>query len=202
MVRIFTGDDRICTKHAIEQILKTNHEVIEGENVDPSDLPTIFYGNSLFNDVRHILINDLEASKAAWEKLPEYLSSPHEIIIWETKLDKRTTTYKTLKKVGIEIREFTLPKDPNAGLVFNVYKTAKRNGKHAVEMLKKIEPTQEPMMFFGLMVSQAIKDYTFRQGAKEKRALKALSKLDIELKSAAIEPWLLIESFLIRLASL
>lgn len=201
MIRIFTGDDRVRAKREIEKILGSDYEVIEGVDLEATDLPTVFYGNSLFTDKRKVLIRDLNENKAAWEKLPEYLESPHEIIIWEGKIDKRTTLYKEIKD-KVEVREFILPKDRNAGVVFDIYKTAKWNGKKAVEMLESIKLNQEPMMFVGLMASQAIKEYAMRQGVAEKKVLKELSKLDMTLKSTATEPWLLIESFLLRLASL
>ena len=201
MIRIFTGDDRVRAKKEIEKILGSDYEVIDGVDLETSELPTVFYGNSLFTDKRKVLIRDLNENKAAWEKLPEYLESPHEIIIWEGKIDKRTTLYKEIKD-KVEVREFILPKDRNAGVVFDIYKTAKWNGKKAVEMLESIKLNQEPLMFVGLMASQAIKEYAMRQGVTEKKILKELSKLDMTLKSTATEPWLLIESFLLRLASL
>ena len=58
------------------------------------------------------------------------------------------------------------------------------------------------IMFFGLLVSGAIKDFQAHQGIKEKKALKELSKLDLDLKSSKLSSWLLIESFLLRLSSL
>lgn len=201
MIRIFTGENRVQAKREIERILGDDYELIEGENMELSDMPNVFRGVSLLTEERKILIKDLEASKAVWDKLPEYIDTPHEIVIWETKLDKRVSVYKTLKD-RVEIREFAMPKDPNFGIVFDVYKMAKRDGRRAVEMLRRIEPTQEPMMFFGLMASQALKEYAARPGVSEKKALKELSKLDMELKSTAHEPWIMIESFLIRLASL
>ena len=203
MIRIFTGENRVRAKQEIVKILGEDHETIEGADLELADMPTVFLGNSLFAEVRHVLVQDLEENKPAWEKLPEYLDTPHEVIIWETKLDKRTTTYKELAKKKVEVREFAMPRDMNAGLVFDIYRTAKRDGVRAVEMLRKIEPAQDQMMFVGLMASQAIKDFISHQGVREKKALKELSKLDLELKSTAINPsWLLIEGFLIRLASL
>ena len=201
MIRIFTGDDRVRAKKEIEKILGSDYEVIDGVDLETSELPTVFYGNSLFAEKRKVLIRDLGENKVAWEKLPEYLDASHDIVIWEGKLDKRTTAYKEIKD-KVEVREYVLPKDKNAGVVFDIYKTAKWNGKKAVEMLESIKMTQEPMMFVGLMVSQATKEYALRQGVSEKKTLKALASLDMELKSTATEPWLLIESFLIRLASL
>ena len=87
-------------------------------------------------------------------------------------------------------------------LVFSIYRTAKNDGQKAIAMLKKIEPSEEPMMFFGLLVSQAIKDFAAKQGSTEKRVLKELSQTDLKLKSSSIQPWLLIESFLLQLSLL
>lgn len=201
MIRIFTGDDRVSTKKEILKILGDDYEVVEGASIELPDLPTVLKGNSLFEEKRRILIRDLGDNKAAFGKLSEYLDTPHEIVIWETKLDKRSALYKELKD-KIEIREFTIGRKANAGAVFNIYGMAKRNGALAVKELKKIEQEQEPVMFFGLLVSQALKDYSAHPGLREKRVLKELSKVDLQIKSTAMEPWLLIEAFLIRLASL
>ncbi len=200
MLKIFYGEDRIRAKNEIERILGNDYEVIEGPELDPTDLPNIFLGTSLLSDERKILIRDLSENRSAFEKLPDYLSTPHKIIIFETKLDKRSATYKLLKD-KIEIKEFPARPDPNANLVFGIYNTAKRNGKKAIEDLEKIKPNQDPMMFFGLLVSQALRDFQQNQGTKEKKALKELSKLDLDLKSSKLSSWLLIESFLLRLSS-
>ena len=200
MLKIFTGEDRVKAKKAISNYLGSNYEIIEGIDLTPSDLPTIFLGQSLFSDKRSILIQDLSSNKTVFDELPKYLNTPHKIAILELKLDKRSSTYKTLKG-QVEIIDFPLPKDPNLKLVFNIYHTAKINGKEAVKMLEKIKSEEDPIMFFGLLASQAIKDYSFKQGTKEKRALKELSILDLKLKSTSFQPWLLIESFLLRLSS-
>lgn len=201
MIKLFYGDDRVKANSEITKLLGENHETVEGADLTPSDLPTLFLGASLFTDKRKILIRDLSANKPAFEKLPDYLDTPHDIVLLELKLDKRSATYKTLKD-QIEIREFALPKNPNLTQVFNIYKTAKNDGKKAVEMLEKIKLNEDPIMFFGLLVSQALKDYTASQGTKEKKILKELSALDLNLKSSPIDPWLLIESFLLRLRTI
>ncbi|MBR3052444.1 hypothetical protein IKG60_02390 [Candidatus Saccharibacteria bacterium] len=201
MIRIFTGEDRVRAKQEITKLLGDDYEVVEGAEIETGELMVILKGNSLFNETRRIVIRDLGENKVAWEKLPEYLDTVHEVVIFETKLDKRSAVYKKIKD-QVEIREFARPKDPNFGLVFDIYRIAKRDGVRAVRELKKIELTQEPMMFFGLIVSQALKDYKAHPGITEKKALKELSRVDMELKSVTIEPWLLIEALLIRLASL
>lgn len=201
MLKIFTGDDRIRAKKAIEVYLGQDYEIIEGSELEVNSLPSIFLGNSLFSETRHILIRDLSVNKPAFDKLPDYLNTNHQVALLELKLDKRSNAYKHLK-TKVEIKEFTLPKNPNLNLVFDIYRTAKIDGKKAVSMLEKIKNDEDQIMFFGLIVSQAIKDYARKQGPKEKRVLKELSKLDLDLKSTSLPSWLLIESFLLRLSSL
>ena len=201
MIKIFTGEDRLKAQQEIIKQLGKDYEIIEGAELEPTILPSIFYGNSLFADTRNILIRDLSANKPVFEKLPEYLDTPHNIIIQELKLDKRSNAYKILKD-KIEIRDFALPKNPNLSLIFNIYNTAKKDGQKAVKMLSKIEQDEDPIKFCGLLISQALKDYRVKQGIKEKRVLKELSKLDLALKSTSYQPWLLIQSFLLRLSSL
>ena len=79
---------------------------------------------------------------------------------------------------------------------------AKRDGRRAVEMLDKIKQDEDPIRFCGLLISQAMKDYARNPGVNEKRVLKELSKLDLDMKSTSLQPWLLVSSFLLRLASL
>jgi len=201
MIKIYYGDDRVKAKQEIIKNLGDDYEVIEGSEIEPSLMPSIFLGQSLFEIERKILIRDFSANKIVFEKLPEFLNTPHKIILLESKLDKRSATFKALKD-KIEIKEFSLPPDRNMGQVFDIYKIAKKDGKRAIEMLEKIKNQEEPMMFFGLLVSQAIKDYNYNPGKKEKKALKELSKLDVKLKSSKLSSWLLIESFLLELSSL
>lgn len=201
MLKIFTGSDRMRAQQAAVSFLGADYEIIEGQDILPTDFPSIFRGSSLFSTNRHILIRDLTTNKAVFEKLPDYLDTPHDIAILEMKLDKRSATYKAIKS-QVEIKEFTLTQPQNYTLIFNIYSTAKRDGKKALEMLSKVQQEQDPIMFLGLLVSQAIKDYKSHPGIKEKRALKELSLLDLQIKSTSFQPWALIQSFLLRLSSL
>lgn len=202
MIKVFYGDNRALAQQEIIRFLGTSdYEIIEGADLTPADLPSIFLGNSLFAEKRAILIRDLSENKAVFDKLPEYLNTPHDIAILELKLDKRSATYKTLKD-QIEFKEFVLPKNPNLNLIFDIYRIAKHDGKKAVKMLEKIQNDEDPIAFCGLLIAQALKDFKNHQGTKEKRALVELSKLDLNLKSTSLQPWLLVQSFLLRLASL
>lgn len=197
MIKIFTGDNRLRASQEITRLLGDNYEVIEGADLTPSDLPSLFLGATLFADTRNILIRDLSTNPSVFAKLPDYLNTPHQVIIQELKLDKRSATYKSLKN-HIEIRDFPLPKDPSLQLVFDIFRTAERNGQKSLQMLAKIKTAEDPIRFFGLLASQALKNYSRRQGTKEKKVLQELSQLDLQLKSTATDPWLLIEGFLLR----
>lgn len=201
MIRIFYGENRTKAFAEIDKILGKNHEVLEGEELSVSDLPSIFKGASLFDAKRKILIRDLSPNEAVFAKISDYLDTEHEVIILESKLDKRTSVYKNLAK-NIEIKEFASLKNPNAGLVFDILDVAMRDGKKAVQMVEKIENEQDPYMFTGLLISQAIKKFEQKHGTKEKRTLKELSKLDIRMKTTSLPPWTLVKPFLLQVSSL
>ena len=200
MIKVFYGDNRVKANQDIKKILGVDYEVIEGSDINPNDLPSVFLGASLFNPTRHILIRDFSANKLAYEQLPKFINTPHDVILLETKLDKRSTIYKELKD-KIEFREYKLPEDPNLKLVFDIYRVAKTDGPRAIKMLSNIKPTEDPIKFTGLLVSQALRDFTNRQGIKEKKTLQNLAHLDLAMKSKKIDPWLLVESFLLELST-
>ena len=200
MISVFTGDDRVRAKSEITKFLGSDYEVIDGVDVDVADLPSIFLGTSLLATDRHILIRDLSTNKPAFDELPKYLHTPHRVALFETKLDKRSATYKALK-ASIEIKEFALPAQ-NIGQIFDIYRTAKTNGKKAISMLSDLKMSEDPIKFTGLLVSQALKDFSSRPGVKEKRILKELAAADLQMKTTSIDPWLIVESFLLRLSSI
>lgn len=201
MIQLFTGDDRVKAQQEIKRVLGDDYEVLDGSDLVLSDLPSIFYGASLFSEKRNILIRDLTSNKPIYAELPRYLNTPHDIILFETKLDKRNTIYKEIKD-QIITKEFKLPEDPDLKLVFNIYRTAKSDGPRAIKLLESIKQNEDPIKFTGLLVSQVLKEFTAHQGTKEKKILKSLAKLDLAMKSTKIDPWLLVESFLLRLSTI
>lgn len=209
MVRVFVGDDRVRAAKAVESELGGNYEVFEGESLTLADLPSIFQGVSLFGgdsggfgDKRRILLKDLNENGAVWKKIVDYLETEHEVIIWETKIDKRSAGYKRLKEMGVEIREFNLAQKPEMRQVFGIFDAALRgDGEAAVRMVEKIELEQDPYMFLGLMVTQALKKFEAKQGSKERRVVKMLGELDMRMKGEAnvyLEPWTLVKMFLLE----
>lgn len=202
MIRIFFGEDRVTISSAVRKELGEDYEIFEGENLSVDDLPNIFLGTSLFGETRRILIKDLAENKDVFEKIQDYLKTTHNVVLWETKLDKRSAIYKTLSKEKVEMTEFKLLAPTNSKEVFDIFDVALCDGQRAIKMVEKIQETNDPFMFVGLLASQAIKKFEFRQGRKEKRVLKELSNLDIQMKSTSIEPWTLIKLSLLKLSSL
>jgi len=202
MLRVFVGEDRVSAEMALKRVIGGKYEVFEGENLTVNDLPSIFQGTSLFEvGKRKILLKNLSENAAVWEKLADYAETEHEVIVWELKIDKRSVGYKNLKAAKVEIKEFPLKAKPEAKMVFGVLDMALRNGRRAVAQVEQIELEQDPYMFFGLMVTQALKKFEQRGGAREKRLLKELAKLDMEMKTTGLEPWMLIKAFLLRVKS-
>lgn len=191
MIRIFTGDDRVRANQEIKKFLGKDYEVIDCADLTPKDLPKIFKGTTLFDARRHILLRDFTANTSIYNELINYLDTPHDVILLETKLDKRLNAYKEIKN-KVEIKEFKLPPKTDFREVYNIYTLAKTDSKKAITSLRKIENDEDPIRFTGLLVSQALKEFN-------PKILKELSRLDIELKSSKIDPWLLIESFLVSM---
>lgn len=199
MLSVFWGENRLDAEKAVKRALGTDYEVFEGEKLTPADLPSIFRGTSLFGtEKRQILLKELSENKEVWEKVPDYLETEHDMVIWESKIDKRSVVYKAMAAAKVTMQEFPAKKNPEANTVFNILDMALRNGPQAVRMLEKIELEQDPYMFFGLMVTQVLKKLEVRVGNREKRLLKELAELDMQMKTTSVEPWLLLKSFLLR----
>ena len=203
MIKVFYGEDRIKARKAIDRLFGADYEVIEAENLTTSDMASVFLGTSLFGEKRTILVKDLSANKECWEMAPNFVDDcPHDIVLWEAKLDKRSAAYKTLSKnKNVEFKEFAAAEDPNNKLVFDILDAAMRGDNSAVKMCEKIEQTNDSYMFMGLMVSQAIKKLQYNN-AKATKTLKILAEADVNMKSTGIEPWTLIKMALLKIASL
>lgn len=202
MIKVFFGEDRVRAKKEIENLLTTDYEVIDCADLTEQDLPTIFHGATFFdNGKRRILLRDFTANKPLAdhlaERLDDYATTTHDIILFETKLDKRSVFYKSLKD-KLDFKEFSAPVTNNFKELQDIYVTAKKSGEKAVAKLKKIEHQEDPIMFFGFLVSQALRDFSSNPtSTSQKRALRELAKIDLQMKSSTVEPWLLVETALL-----
>ena len=82
-------------------------ERYDGEQLDAASLRDIMQGQSLFTLERTVIISRLSDNSALWAEFPEIaVSGSTKVILLDSKLDKRTKTYKWLRK-NTEIYEFT-----------------------------------------------------------------------------------------------
>lgn len=207
MIKVFTGSDRGKIAEEIKKILGEDYEVFDGENLKTEDIVNIFLGSSLFAEKRKILLKDLtpargEEARDFYAEMIKYIDTPHQIVIWETNVSQKKTYKDFIKTKGVEAKKIDVSEKIDMRAVFNIYDTALVNGERAVKELEKIQDKQDPYMFFGLLISQAIKKFEWRQGAKERRVLLELSKVDMQMKTTAYDPWFLIKSFLLRVKTI
>lgn len=202
MIRVFYGDDRVAARKQIDRQLGDDYEIIEGESLMVGDMPSVLLGTSLFATERKILVKDLSENKECWAMLPQFIDEcPHNIVIWETKLDKRSATYKELAKT-VEFKEFKLAEDPDKKLVFDILDMAFRgDGKGAVKACEKIELTNDAFMFVGLMTTQAIKKLQYNN-PKAVKAMKILAKADMDMKTSNLEPWEAVKIALLKIGEI
>lgn len=201
-MKVIYGENRGAAEQEVRRILGENYEVYEGEDLSLTDLPSIFQGTTLFGDEkRRILLKNLTERAEIWEKIGDYADTAHEVVIWEAKVDKRSTGYKRLVEKGVEFKEFKNVAEVDPRVAFGILDIALRDGAKAIKEVEKIETTQDPYMFFGLLVSQMVKKYeASRGGGRERAILKRMAEVDRQMKSTGIEPWTLVKGFLVQVS--
>lgn len=200
MIKVFYGNDRARITQEVKKVLGEDYEVFDGmEGLQIADIVNIFRGNSLFSAKRKILIKDI-AELDLYEEIAKYVNTPHDIVIWETTVSQKKAYKDFIKLPGVSVQKFDAAPKIDMRQVFEIFDTALVDGPRAVKKLEKVQGEEDPYMFFGLLASQAIRKFSLRQGTKERRILKMLSELDMQMKTTAVEPWFLIKSFLLRLS--
>ena len=178
MIKIFYGDDRKAAETAAKKALGANFEVLEGANLEVAELPSIFLGGTLFASERALLIKDLGENKPVMDEMAKYLETPHKVVIWESKLDKRTAFYKEVKD-KVEIREFALPKENGFGIAKDIYNMAKRDGAKAVEMTKKSWMTRIRICFLVRLRVLRLRIFLTNREQKKRESLRSSLNLII-----------------------
>lgn len=199
-MKVIYGENRGAAEQEVRRILGADYEVYEGEDLNLTDLPSIFQGTTLFGDEkRRILLKNLTERAEIWEKIGDYADTEHGVVIWELKVDKRSAGYKRLVEKGVEFKEFKNAVGVDPRVAFGILDIALRDGAKAIKEVEKIETTQDPYMFFGLLVSQMVKKYeASRGGGRERAILKRMAEVDRQMKSTGVEAWTLVKGFLVQ----
>lgn len=121
MITVLTGDNSFETARALRGLVSAfagDAERYDGEDLQLSQLPDLLMGWTLFASERLVIIRDLSSNKQLWDVLPEWLeraTSDVHVVLLEPKPDKRTRTYKELKKHAT-VKEFTAWGDRDVSL--------------------------------------------------------------------------------------
>ena len=106
MIYLFYGDNEF-EKRAALAALVGDMEVVrrDGEELTATEVCEVVMGQSLFAVKQAVVITDASQNVALWRDLPELLGdTATTVVLLETKLDKRTKTYKWLQNHA-EVRE-------------------------------------------------------------------------------------------------
>jgi len=134
VITVLTGENSFEISRALERIVTGFDgvpEKFDGSDLELAQLPDLLLGGTLFADKRLVIIRDLSENKSLWEKLPDWLErmdNDVHLVLVEPKPDKRTKTYKDLKKYA-DVKEFSLWGDRDMQLAEKwVADEAKRQG--------------------------------------------------------------------------
>lgn len=106
MITLLTGTNTFEMTRALERIISDFSgiaERIDGSELDPRQLPNLLTGTTLFADKRLVIIKDLSQNKTIWLDFVDWLprvSEDIDLVLVDSKPDKRTVTYKELKKIA------------------------------------------------------------------------------------------------------
>lgn len=204
MIQVFYGDDRAAAMKEVKKQLGDEFEVIDAAELSADSLPDIFFGTTLFADVRKILIKDLFSNTELLNALTNYLDTTHQVITIESALDRRKSVVKDLEKDSrLKFQKFEKAiSSTDRFFVFNIYDQALVNPTAAVQALRARESEQEPYACLGAWTKKALDNLAKNEkSAKNRRIVKELAKIDLVLKTTKLSnnPWPVLESFLLRL---
>jgi len=104
MINLLTGSNTYELEQYLSKLKQDfdgRAEIVDGSRLELNQLPDMLMGVTLFSEKRLVIVRNLSESKDVWSRLPEWLdrvSDDIELVLVESKVDKRTATYKELKK--------------------------------------------------------------------------------------------------------
>lgn len=100
VIYLLFGENEFEKRQKLIGILgNSNSERFDGEDLTREKLQELAIGQTLFGGRAVAIINELSKNAELWAEVPDYFENTERTIIFlETKLDKRTKTYKWLQK--------------------------------------------------------------------------------------------------------
>ncbi len=106
MITVLTGENNFETTRELKRIVEAFDgaaERCDGAELELGQLPDLLMGTTLFAKKRLVVIKNLSENKILWGALEtwiERVSDDVHVVLVESKVDKRTKTYKALQKVA------------------------------------------------------------------------------------------------------
>lgn len=103
MIYLISGENTFETEQQVDKLVASFEgevEKVDGDEISAEQLPDLLAGVTLFSLSRMVVIKNASHNKSVWSALGEWLekSVENDIVLVETKPDKRTKTYKWLDK--------------------------------------------------------------------------------------------------------
>lgn len=111
MITWLIGDNSYEINQALQKIEATfdgTPEHLDATELTLKDLPDLLMGVSLFAAQRLVVLKGLAQNTSLWDKIPDWISRVSDtttLVLIDTKVDKRTASYKTLKN-SADVHEF------------------------------------------------------------------------------------------------
>lgn len=141
MIYFLHGENEFEKRQRLTSLLEgaTDIERLEGEELTAGDLRNLFQGQTLFSDVRTVVVSSLSEGEA-WSSLPDIATeSDTMVILLEGKVDKRTKTYRWLQK-NAKTEEFAPWSERDSGRAVD-WCTQRAKQFHGFELLRKFAQT-------------------------------------------------------------
>lgn len=153
MITLLTGENTFELEQDLNKIVAAfegTPERVDGSELNARDLPDLLTGSTLFADKRLVIIKGLSENKALWPTFSDWLprvSDDITLVLVDIKPDKRTVTYKELKKAA-KVVEYPVWSDRDEGKA--ALWTAKQaelmglklNTKSVQTLIRRIGPDQ------------------------------------------------------------
>jgi DNA polymerase III delta subunit len=108
MIRVLFGENSFELERALARIVAefgAEPERLSGESLTKADLMSVLHGANLFSDKRLVIVRYLSDNASVWESLSGISDANNDVVLVESKLDRRSKTYKNLQKVA-RLQEF------------------------------------------------------------------------------------------------
>lgn len=103
MIYLVFGDNTFEIDQQVKKLITDfdgEVEKVDGDDISAEQLPDLLAGVTLFSASRMVIMKNVSHNKTVWVALGEWLEKgvDNDVVLVESKLDKRTRTYKWLDK--------------------------------------------------------------------------------------------------------